>query len=186
MAEMEEQKVVHEVDGIQEYDNHLPNWWLVTLFGAVLFAVGYWFYFHVFQIGEPSMVAWRREVAELAAKSGKEVPMTAAQLMDLSKDPSVLADGKQIFTTTCVPCHGPGGGGVIGPNLTDEYWIHGGAPDQIYATVRDGNPLKGMPSWGPQLGATRVQAVTAYVLTLRNTNVPGGKPPQGDKFAQSN
>ena len=54
------------------------------------------------------------------------------------------------------------------------------------ATVRDGNPLKGMPSWGPQLGATRVQAVTAYVLTLRNTNVPGGKPPQGDKFAQSN
>jgi cytochrome c oxidase cbb3-type subunit 3 len=179
-------RVVHETgDGIQEYDNHLPNWWLYTLYGTVIFAVGYWFYFQVFQVGEPSVVAWRREVAEIAARTGQTVPVSAAQLVDMSRDPTVTGEGKQVFATTCVACHGPSGGGVVGPNLTDEYWLHGGAPDQIYATIRDGVPTKGMPAWGPQLGPTRTQAVAAYVLTLRNTNIPGGKPPQGDKFAQA-
>ena len=182
-----EQKVVHSTgDGIEEYDNHLPNWWLLTFFGAVVFGMGYWFYFQVFQVGEASQAQWRREVAEIAAKSGQNIPVTSQQLVDLSKDPAVLAEGKALFTSTCIACHGPAGGGVVGPNLTDEYWLHGGAPDQIYASVRDGVAIKGMPAWGPQLGVTRVQAVTAYVLTLRNTNVPGGKPPQGDKFAQAN
>jgi cytochrome c oxidase cbb3-type subunit III len=182
-----EQKVAHTTgDGIEEYDNRLPNWWLATFYGAILFGVGYWFYFQVFQVGETTQAAWRREVAEIAAKSGQNIVVTSQQLVDLSKDPAVLAEGKQIFTTTCVACHAASGGGIVGPNLTDEYWLHGGAPDQIFTTVRDGVAIKGMPAWGPQLGITRVQAVTAYVLTLRNTNVPGGKPPQGDKFAQAN
>jgi cytochrome c oxidase cbb3-type subunit 3 len=178
-----EQKVVHVYDDIQECDNHLPNWWLYTLYGTVLFAIGYWFYFQVFQIGEQPMTAWRRENLELAERSGQNVKVTAGQLLDMSKDPSVLAEGRQVFASTCVACHASTGGGNIGPNLTDAYWIHGGAPEQIYTDVKDGWPEKGMPAWGPQLGAARVQAVTAYVLTLRNTNVPGGKPPQGDKFA---
>ncbi len=182
-----EQKVVHVTgDGIEEFDSHLPNWWLVTFFGAIVFSIGYWFYFQVFQIGETNQAAWRREVAEIAERSGQNVPVTAQQLAELSKDPAVLAEGKQIFVSTCVACHALNGGGVVGPNLTDEYWIHGGGPEQIYATVKDGVPVKGMPAWGPQLGATRAQAVTAYVLTLRNTHAPGGKPPQGDKFAQAN
>jgi cytochrome c oxidase cbb3-type subunit 3 len=182
--ERSEPPVVHTTgDGIEEFDKHLPNWWLYTLFGSVLFAIGYWFYFHVLQIGEPSMVALRREMAEIAQRSGQTVPVSGAQLVDMSKDPSVLAEGRQVFATTCVACHGPAGGGNVGPNLTDEYWLHGGAPEQIYATVKDGVSAKGMPAWGPQLGALKVQAVTAYVLTLRNTNAPGGKPPQGDKFA---
>jgi cytochrome c oxidase cbb3-type subunit 3 len=185
MSDPQDPNVVHEVDGIKEYDNHLPNWWLATLYGAVLFAVGYWFYFHVFQVGEPSMVEWRREVAQAAKKNGLELPVNAAQLVDMSRDPSAVSEGKQLFATTCVSCHGEDAGGKIGPNLTDEYWLHGGAPDQIYATVKDGVPAKGMPAWGPQLGAARAQAVTAYVLTLRNTHAPNGKPPQGDKFAQA-
>jgi cytochrome c oxidase cbb3-type subunit 3 len=182
-----EQKVVHTTgDGIEEFDNRLPNWWLMTFFGAIVFSVGYWFYFQVFQVGEGSQAAWRREVAEIAARSGQNIPVSGQQLVDMSKDPSVLTEGKQIFATTCVACHLINGGGSVGPNLTDEYWIHGGTPEEIYATVKDGVPAKGMAAWGPQLGVTRVQAVTAYVLTLRNTNVQGGKPPQGEKFARAN
>jgi cytochrome c oxidase cbb3-type subunit 3 len=178
-----ENEVIHEVDGIREYDNRLPNWWLYTLFGTIVFAFFYWFHYHVFETGETPRKEYKREMAALMEKQGKSVPMTAEALMDLSKDGKTVSDGATVFSTTCAACHAATGGGNIGPNLTDEYWLHGGAPEQIFASIRDGYPQKGMPAWGPQLGDKRVQAVTAYVLTLRNTNVPGGKPPQGEKYA---
>ncbi len=183
MSTNDRDKVVHEVDGIQEYDNRLPNWWLYTLYGAIAFALFYWYAYHVFGVGELPREEWRREVAAAAAKQGKSVPVSAEALAELAKDPGVVAEGKAIFTSTCAPCHAVTGGGNIGPNLTDEYWLHGGSPDKIYATVRDGYTPKGMPAWGPQLGDQRVQAVVAYVLTLKNTHVPGGKPPQGEREA---
>ena len=178
-----ENRVIHEVDGIEEYDNHLPNWWLATLYGAIVFAGAYWFYFHVFEIGEQPTRAYRREMSELALRQGKSVPVTGEALVDMSKDGPLVADGAAIFASTCVACHGPKGGGNVGPNLTDEYWIHGGAPEQIYLSVHDGYALKGMPAWGAQLGDKRVETVAAYVLSLRNSHAPGGKPPQGDKYA---
>jgi len=178
-----EDRVIHEVDGIEEFDNHLPNWWLATLFGAIAFACMYWFYFHVFDLGEQPARAYRREMAALAEKQGKDVAVTGEALVDMSKDAAVVADGAAVFTSTCVACHAANGGGNVGPNLTDEFWLHGGSPEQIYQSVRDGYPAKGMPAWGPQLGGRRVQAAAVYVLTLRNSNVPGGKPPQGEKFA---
>jgi cytochrome c oxidase cbb3-type subunit 3 len=175
-------RVIHEVDGIQEYDNRLPNWWLYTLFGTVVFAVGYWFTYHVFQAADLPTAAWRHEMQEAAeAKGGGPQHATPEHLAALAQDPSVVAQGKTIFTSTCAPCHGATAGGNIGPNLTDEYWSHGGAPEKIYETVSTGFAPKGMPAWGPQLGEERVEAVVAYVLTLRNTHAPGGKPPQGER-----
>lgn len=174
-------KVVHSVDGIDEYDNRLPRWWLATLFGAIVFGIGYWFSFHVFKAAELPREAWRREVMEAAEAEGKSVTVSAGALLELAKDPAMVAEGRAAFTTTCVACHGPGGGGNIGPNLTDEFWLHGGAADKIYETVKDGATAKGMPAWGPQLGNAKVQAIVAYVLTLKNTNVSGGKPPQGER-----
>ena len=174
-------KVVHEVDGIQEYDNRLPNWWLYTLFGSIVFALGYWFTFHVFKASELPQAQWRREMAEIAERSGQKVHATSDELVALSRDPQIVADGKTVFTSTCAPCHRADGGGNIGPNLTDEFWLHGGAPEKIWETVEDGYTQKGMPAWGPQLGEDRVRAVVAYVLTMRNTHVPGGKPPQGER-----
>ncbi len=176
----EGEQVVHEVDGIQELDNRLPNWWLYTLFGSIVFAIGYWFVYQVFGAAELPVQAYRREAAALAARQGKTVAVTGEALVEMSKDPSILTDGKQTFVASCAPCHGVTGGGNIGPNLTDGYWLHGGAPEKIYATIHDGVAAKGMPAWGPQLGDVRTQAVAAYVVSLRNTNVPGGKPPQGD------
>ena len=179
-AEPAPDQVIHEYDGIEEYDNKLPTWWLYTLYGAIVFAAGYWFTYHVFQGADLPMQAYRKEIAAAAERDGKAVTLTPAELVALANDPGVVKDGEKLFTSTCVPCHGPKGGGTIGPNLTDSYWIHGGAPDKVYATIHDGVLAKGMPAWGAQLGNPQVQSLTAFVLTLRDTNVPGGKPPQGD------
>lgn len=173
-------QVIHEYDGIQEYDNRLPNWWLYTLFGTIVFAGWYWLHFETFKIGAAPDAAYREEMAALEAAKAKSA-VTPAELIALSKDGNAVKAGQEVFMANCLACHGPNAGGTIGPNLTDSFWLHGGAPDKIFATVRDGFPAKGMPAWGPQLGDSKVRNVVAYVLTLRNTNVAGGKPPQGDK-----
>ena len=178
-----EDRVVHTYDGIEEYDNHLPNWWLVTLYGAVVFALVYWFHYQVLRTGpsiaqsyELSVAADRRAAADRARRAGA---MTDDALLALSRDPATVQVGRGVFTQTCVACHAATGGGGIGPNLTDSAWLHGSRPTRILATINEGVLTKGMPAWGPQLGLERVQAVAAYVLTLRDTNVPGGKAPQG-------
>ncbi len=128
-------QVVHEYDGIQEYDNKLPSWWLLTFYGAIVFAVGYWFTFHVFEAADLPMQAYRKDMAAAAEREGKSTVMTAPELLALSRDPAVIKDGEKLFAQTCVSCHGPKAGGNIGPNLTDEYWLHGGDPEKIYATI---------------------------------------------------
>jgi cytochrome c oxidase cbb3-type subunit 3 len=105
--------------------------------------------------------------------------VTAESLLAGSHDAARVAEGKALFITYCAPCHGPEGGGKIGPNLTDNAWIHGGAPEKIFAQITNGAPSKGMIAWGPQLGSERVKKLTAFVLSIKNTNVPGGKAPQG-------
>lgn len=93
--------------------------------------------------------------------------------------PELVAAGKEIFTSTCTPCHGADAQGVIGPNLTDSAWLHGSKLASVERSIRHGWPSKGMPAWGPQLGDAKIRAVAAFVVSIRNTNVPGGKPPQG-------
>lgn len=182
---MKENEVIHEVDGIQEYDNKLPNWWLYTLYGSIAFAAVYWFAYHQAGIADLPMAAYQVEMDKVAAAEAARIKaagvMTPEALVALSKDKGTVAQGKQVFTTTCVACHRADGGGVVGPNLTDEFWIHGGSPEKIFETITKGVADKGMPAWGPQLGAERTQAVTAYVLTLRGTNVANGKAPQGSR-----
>ncbi len=180
-----DQQVVHVYDGIEEINNPLPGWWQWTLYGAIVFAVIYWFDFEVLKVHkserekfEAQQAAEVQKQAEAAAAMGS---ITPELLMSMSKQEPILAQGKELFTSTCAACHRADGGGGIGPNLTDNFWMHGGKPDQIFKTVSDGVPAKGMPTWGPQLGAQKSAAVAAYVLTLKNTNVANGKAPQGDK-----
>jgi cytochrome c oxidase cbb3-type subunit 3 len=179
----EDGPVVHEYDGIQECDNKLPVWWLWTFYGAIIFALGYWMHYHTLKTGDTPAVAYEKvKEAELAAEAARikaAGEVNAEMLITLSKDKGTVAQGKKTFDETCVTCHAAGGIGKIGPNLTDEYWLHGGDPVSIYKTVRDGFLQKQMPAWGKMLGEERVRAATAYVLTLRNTNAPGGKAPQG-------
>jgi cytochrome c oxidase cbb3-type subunit 3 len=185
VSDEEQNKVLHEVDGIQEYDNKLPNWWLYSFYGAIVFAVGYWFHYEVAGIGESPRAEYQAQVDKAAAAEAARIrakgEVTAEALASLSHDKATVAQGKEVFASTCAVCHRQDGGGNVGPNLTDDFWLHGGAPDKVYKTISEGVASKGMPSWGPQLGSERVQAVTAFVLTLRSTNVSGGKAPQGER-----
>jgi cytochrome c oxidase cbb3-type subunit 3 len=174
----EKDRVVHEIDGIEEYDNQLPRWWLYSLYLTMVFAAGYWFVYHSGGFADQPLQIYQAELQKKAKSTGTVSPELLAAL---ANDPAVVEKGKQVFTSTCVACHRNDGGGSVGPNLTDDYWLHGGTPDKIFKTVSEGVPDKGMPSWKPQLGDERVQAVTAYVLTLKGKNVPGGKPPQGTR-----
>lgn len=176
-------EVVHEYDDIQEYDNELPNWWLVTFFGTVVFACVYWFGYHTFQAADLPVAEFEKVVAAQRAVEAERIKSAGviddSALTLLSKDTATVAKGQEIFKTNCVVCHRADGGGVIGPNLTDNAWLHGGKPTDIYKTVNEGVTSKGMAAWGGQLGVDKTQSVVAYVMTLKNTNVAGGKAPQG-------
>lgn len=172
---------IHYVyDGIEEMDNRLPNWWLGILWGSILFAFGYWMYYQVTGSGPDQLAAYKQESAEVARRSAGNKPVSDELLLALAQDPETLKVGKKAFADNCVACHGADGQGIIGPNLTDKYWLHGGKPAAIHKTISEGVVAKGMLAWERTLGAERVRAVTAYVLTLKGKNVAGGKAPQGD------
>ena len=176
----------HEYDGIAEYDNPMPRWWVWTFWGTFYFAICYFLWFNVYFKGTPvveeyraDMSAFREEQAkkELGAKVSEEA------LDKLAKNAAVMADAAVIFQKRCVQCHGEGGKGLIGPNLTDDYWIHGQSTlMDIYSVVSSGVPAKGMPEWGKQLAPVEVAKVVAYVGTLRGKHL-AGKAPEGTLLA---
>ncbi len=174
----------HVHDGIEEYDNRLPDWWLWILYGSIVFAVGYWLVFETMHMVPNPDGRYAQELeaaaeAQLARMS--EGGPTDESLALMSTISDRVGEGQEIFAKHCVACHAEKAEGKIGPNLTDQYWIHGGAPMNIHHTVTDGVLDKGMTAWGRQLGPRRIESVVAYVLTLRNTNVPG-KEPQGELY----
>jgi len=176
-----DQVLEHDYDGIREYDNRLPNWWLFILYASIVFALGYWLYYHTVQAGRLPVARYEYEMGRAAEAQLAKVSAggpTDQSLLLMAQIPARVAEGQALFTQYCVVCHGAQGQGVVGPNLTDGSWIHGGRPLEILKTVTDGWPAKGMAAWGRQLGPVRVEAVVSYVLTLRGTNAPG-KGPEG-------
>ena len=173
-------EILHVYDDIEEADNNLPTWWLLTFYGAIAFGLVYWFYYQVYHVGESRREKYEQAVAAAEAEKGV---VSDESLNALALDASAVAAGNEIFAAQCVACHDTQAQGRegLGPNLTDNYWVHGGAPTDIHATVTNGVAAKGMPPWTPILGETGVNQVVAYVLTLRNTNVPG-KSPEGEPW----
>ena len=167
-------EILHVYDDIEEADNNLPVWWLLTFYGAIAFGLAYWFYYHEYAIGK---LQPEKYAAAVAAEEAERSIVTDESLDALASNETAVAAGKQIFTTQCAACHDQGQGRVgLGSNLTDEYWVHGGAPTDIHAVVTNGIAEKGMPPWAPILGEQGVNQVVAYVLTMRNTHLEGGKP----------
>jgi cytochrome c oxidase cbb3-type subunit 3 len=163
----------HVYDGIQEFDHRLPNWWLYTLYGSIVFWVAYWFVYMIAHIMPSDGVRVDAAMAQIsAAKMASSIDVTNDELFwDMSKNPVFVDAGKQTYTSLCVPCHlaslkgkaeNPG---AVGPNLTDTAWIHGGTPKEIYHTVAAGVPAKGMPAWESVLGQKKAAEVVAYVLS---------------------
>jgi cytochrome c oxidase cbb3-type subunit 3 len=172
----------HEYDGIREYDNPLPGWWKKIFWGTFLFAIGYGFHYHLSGNGVSVQDAYDAEMAEVRADQARHAlaeNVNEDGLKTLMLDSRLMADAKGIFALRCTPCHGEHAQGVIGPNLTDGYWLHGqGTLLDIHHTVSEGVPAKGMPSWKMQLSPVQVRMVAAYVGSLRNTNA-AGKAPEG-------
>ena len=188
MSNEKDQKAeVHFYDGIEEHDNMLPRWWLGILYGSILFGAGY-FAHYVLGPG-PTLVQEYEDEARveefrlLAENAGKKA-LSETELVALVKAPEKQKAGSTVFQSKCASCHGPQGGGGIGPNLTDEYWIHGGKLAQIVKTVTDGVGDKGMPPWGSVLSQDELYSVVAYVRSIRGSNPPGSKAPQGDKYTE--
>jgi cytochrome c oxidase cbb3-type subunit 3 len=176
-----DRRLDHAVDGIEEFDNPLPGWWTWIFVLTIVFSVGYWIYY---EIGPgPTVIAQYEAEMRGAERQAAATPAAAGvseqMLRGLVADARATAAGKEIFATRCTPCHGPQGQGVIGPNLTDEYWMHGGTLLDIRRSVSDGIPEKGMIPWKDQLKPDELNAVVAYVATLRGTNPPNPKPAQG-------
>lgn len=171
----------HTYDGIQEFNRRLPNWWLFTLYGAIVFWIGYWSYYEWFRV-EPegpaavTLAMTRIEAAKLAANAAANLDDNG--LWQMSRNPDIVAEGKAIFQANCIPCHLASLRGksenptAIGPDLTDQIWIHGGHPTDLYHTVTNGVPLKGMPTWGPVLGSKRISEAVAYVLSYHKEGEP--------------
>ena len=161
----------HTFDGIQEYDKRLPNWWLFTLYAAIVFWVGYWFYYHNAKIGLSNTEVLQQELGRIeAAKLADPAnQLDDGTLWKMSRNAIFVDAGKATFTTTCVSCHkeslrGTDEGG-IGPNLVDNVWIHGNKPTDLLKVVNEGVLAKGMPAWGPVIGAKKTSEVVAYVLS---------------------
>ena len=177
----------HEIDGITEMDNKLPRWWVWLFNLCIVFAVIYMAVYHVARVAPLQEQQYRNEVAAAApAVSPTPTDSTAAVAAapaaeEPSKDDAVLAKGKQLFTVNCAVCPGPDGGGLIGPNLCDDSWIHGPKFTDNLHIIREGVPAKGMITWKAVLKADDILAVGSYIYTLRGTTPATPKAPEGVK-----
>lgn len=190
-VEREEEIILdHNYDGIRELDNVLPPWWVYLFYGTIIFSVVYLVRFHV--IGDYTQKEeYEQEVA--AAKIAiEEYKKTAKDLVDAStveflSDAADLSAGEKIYTTNCVACHMADGGGGIGPNLTDEYWILGGGIKNVFTTISEGGrDGKGMIAWKQSLKPAEIAQVASYVLTLSEKTPANPKAPEGEIWVDPN
>lgn len=185
MADQDNDRLLdHTYDGIQEYDNPMPRWWVITFWATIIFSILYVLDVPGIGIGPGRVAEYEADMEKARAARLALEPAGAPDpeaLAALAADPARIAEGQQVFTMYCAACHRADGGGQIGPNLTDDSWIHGGTLAEIRATIHDGVLAKGMPEWGKVLKPDQVNAVTAYVHSLLGTNPPNPKPPEGTK-----
>jgi cytochrome c oxidase cbb3-type subunit 3 len=177
----------HDFDGIQELDNGMPPMLKYIFVATILFAIYYWVDYHVLyssplQLAEYEMQLKEGELqkAEYLKKAGASVDENTVTLLT---DASMIDAGAKIYATNCVACHGDKGQGGVGPNLTDKFWLHGGDIKSVFKTIKYGIPDKGMRAWQSEIKPADMQAVSSFIMkNLANTNVAGGKAPQGDEF----
>jgi cytochrome c oxidase cbb3-type subunit 3 len=162
----------HVFDGIAEYDRRLPNWWLLTFYATIAFAVVYWFSREQFAAKTPTQKLEGEMTIIQAAKLAAGGNRNDASLWEMSRNPVFVDAGRTIFMTTCASCHGTDLKGGIGQNLVDTEWKHGSAPLAVASVVENGVPNTGMPPWGPVLGPRKVNEVVAFILSHHNAPAP--------------
>ncbi len=173
----------HDYDGIQELDNKLPKWWVWLFYITIVIAIIYGLRFHLLGWGDLQTMEYEKEIAEAGVifqKSAESNVINAENVTVLADEASLMA-GKEIYDKQCAVCHLAQGQGLVGPNMTDEFWIHGCSINDIFNIIVVGVPAKGMISWKDQLTPLQIQQVSSFILTLKGTNPPNPKEPQGEK-----
>lgn len=170
----------HEYDGIHELDNNLPRWWVWLFNLSIVFGIIYTIYYHALGKGDLSGAEYAKEMevgnkVKMASLAKFEQEMPSLQP---STDKAVIADGQRIFQTLCAPCHRIDGGGLVGPNLCDDFWIHGKEFKDNLRTIYNGVPDKGMLTWKGVLTPRDILSVGSYIYTLRGSNPKNPKPPE--------
>lgn len=177
----------HNYDGIQELDNNLPRWWVWLFYITIIFSAVYLVYYHVTRTGDLQAAEYANEM-----KIGEQIKNGAMgkfegsiASLQPSKDAAELERGKQTYGKYCAPCHRVDGGGLVGPNLTDDYWIHGSSYTDSVKVIWNGVPAKGMITWKTVLKPDEIQAVASYIYTLRGAKlVSPGKLPENQQPAK--
>jgi len=179
--------VGHVYDDIRELDNRIPPWFNYLFGLTVVFAFVYMIDYHVIGLSKLSTDEYLEEV--VAANLQKKIMFASGGSINENalvalKDEASIKEGGENFQKFCISCHGPQAGGIVGPNLTDEFWIHGGGIKNVYTTIKKGVPAKGMISWELVFSQKQIQNLGSYVLSLQGTNPPGGKAPEGQKYVE--
>lgn len=178
----------HDYDGIRELDNRLPPWWIYGFYCCILFAAIYLYRYHVSHSAPLSKQEYEISVAKAEVEKAAYLEHAAANVdentVKLVTDQAQLDEAKKTFTTICAACHLPTGAGSVGPNLTDDYWLHGGSIKDVFKTIKYGWPDKGMKSWKDDFSPVQIAALASYVKSLHGTNPPNPKAPQGTLYVE--
>ena len=177
-------EIPHSYDGIKELNNPVPTWFNVLFYGTLIFAAGYMYYYHIGEHGERQDDEYKTEMAKADIAKQKSLSKSTSSIDEntVKVDPSQIAVGKGVFDANCVACHGQNGEGLVGPNLTDEYTLHGGSVKDIFKVVKYGVPEKGMVAWEKNMSSANISAVTNYILSLQGSKPANAKAPQGEKY----
>ena len=177
----------HSYDGITELDNFMPPWLQWVFIGTIGFGVIYFVNYSVLGIGLTGEEEYQEElrIEAIAAEARKATMLAGIDETTVVFDGAGLPAGKTIFETNCAACHAADGGGGVGPNLTDEYWLHGGSIQDIFKVVKNGVVEKGMIPWQDQLSPEQMQQVSSYILSLKGTTPAIPKEPQGELFSKA-
>ena len=172
--------MAHDADGIKELDNKLPRWWVWLFYLCIAYSVVYMLYYHVLGMGDLQAAVYQKEMAKGEAIKQRAIQSFESMIGSLepAQDTETLAEGQQIYTTYCAPCHRDDGGGLVGPNLCDDYWIHGSNYVDTLKIIINGVPEKGMITWRGVLRPSQIQAVASYIYEFRGTNPENPKPPE--------
>jgi len=180
----------HEYDGIRELDNRLPPWWLYGFYLTIIVSAIYLWRYHVAEsaplsIGELEL-AMQKATVEHEAYLKKSANLVDENTVKMLTDAEALLAGKKIFDLNCSACHGKAGEGTVGPNLTDEYWLHGGSIKDVFKSIKYGWQEKGMKSWKDDLSPVQIAQISTYIKSIAGTNPPNAKEKQGELFKDDN